>query len=56
MEEIYFLLRSRGLFPEEKKGCHKGSGGTWSAYPQRKQDQSKKMKLWPGLTTKRHMV
>ena len=26
-EEIYFLLTSRGLFPEEQKGCRKGSRG-----------------------------
>ena len=24
-EEIYYPLRSRGLFPEEEKGCHTGS-------------------------------
>ena len=27
-EEIYFSLTSRGSFPEEEKGCHKGSRGT----------------------------
>ena len=27
-EEIYYSLTSRGLFPEEQKGCHKGSKGT----------------------------
>ena len=27
-EEIYYLLTSRGLFPEEQKGCCKGSRGT----------------------------
>ena len=27
-EEIYYSLRSRGLFPEEQKGCRKGSRGT----------------------------
>ena len=27
-EEIFFLLTSRGLFPEEQKGCRKGSRGT----------------------------
>ena len=26
-EEIYCSLKSRGLFPEEQKGCHKGSRG-----------------------------
>ena len=25
---IYYSLTSRGLFPEEQKGCCKGSGGT----------------------------
>ena len=24
---IFFLLTSHGLFPEERKGCHKGSRG-----------------------------
>ena len=27
-EEIYYSLTSRGLFPEEQKGCRKGSRGT----------------------------
>ena len=27
-EEIYFSLTSRGLFPEEQKGCYKRSRGT----------------------------
>ncbi len=27
-EEIYYSLVSRGLFPGEKKGCHKKSRGT----------------------------
>ena len=27
-EEIYYSLTSRGLFPEEQKGCQKGSRGT----------------------------
>ena len=27
-EKIYYLLTSRGLFPDEQKGCRKGSGGT----------------------------
>ena len=27
-EEIYYSLASRGLFPDEKKGCCKGSRGT----------------------------
>ena len=27
-EEIYYSLTSRGLFPDEQKGCHKGSRGT----------------------------
>ena len=27
-EEIYYSLTSRGLFPEEQKGSHKGSRGT----------------------------
>ena len=27
-EKIYYLLTSRGLFPEEQKGCRKGSRGT----------------------------
>ena len=27
-EEIYFSLTSHGLFPEEPKGCHKGSRST----------------------------
>ena len=27
-EEIYFLLTSRGFFPEEQKGCCKRSSGT----------------------------
>ena len=27
-EEIYFLLTSRGLFPDEQKGCRKGLRGT----------------------------
>ena len=26
-EEIYYSLTSRGLFPEEQKGCRKGSRG-----------------------------
>ena len=26
-EEIYYLLTSHGLFPEEQKGCGKGSRG-----------------------------
>ena len=26
-EEIYYSLRSWGLFPEEQKGCHKRSRG-----------------------------
>ena len=26
-EEIYFSLTSLGMFPEEQKGCHKGSRG-----------------------------
>ena len=28
MQEIYYSLTSRGLFPEEQKGCRKGSIGT----------------------------
>ena len=28
MEEIYYLLTSCGLFPEEQNGCRKGSRGT----------------------------
>ena len=28
LEEIYYSLQSRGLFPEEQKGCRKGSRGT----------------------------
>ena len=28
MEEIYYSLTSRGLFPDEQKGCCKGSRGT----------------------------
>ena len=27
-EEIYYSLTNRGLFPEEQKGCRKGSRGT----------------------------
>ena len=27
-KNIYYLLRSRGLFPDELKGCRKGSRGT----------------------------
>ena len=27
-EEIYYSLTSRGLFPDEQKGCRKGSRGT----------------------------
>ena len=27
-EKIYYSLTSRGLFPEEQKGCRKGSRGT----------------------------
>ena len=27
-EEIYYSLTSRRLFPDEQKGCHKGSRGT----------------------------
>ena len=27
-EEIYYMLISRGLFPDEQNGCCKGSGGT----------------------------
>ena len=27
-EEIYYSLTSRGLFPDEKKGCRRGSRGT----------------------------
>ena len=27
-EKIYYSLKSRGLFPDEQKGCHKGSRGT----------------------------
>ena len=27
-EEIYYLLTSHGLFPDEQKGCRKGSRGT----------------------------
>ena len=27
-EEIYYSLTSRGLFPEEQRGCCKGSRGT----------------------------
>ena len=27
-EKIYYSLTSRGLFPDEQKGCHKGSRGT----------------------------
>ena len=27
MEEIYYLLTSCGLFPEEQNGCRKGSRG-----------------------------
>ena len=27
-KEIYYSLTSRGLFPEEQKGCHNGSRGT----------------------------
>ena len=27
-EEIYYSLTSRGLFPDEQKGCCKGSRGT----------------------------
>ena len=27
-EVIYYSLTSRGLFPDEQKGCHKGSRGT----------------------------
>ena len=28
MEEIFYSLTSRGLFPDKQKGCHKGSRGT----------------------------
>ena len=27
-EEIYYSVISRGLFPDEQKGCRKGSRGT----------------------------
>ena len=27
-EKIYNSLKIRGLFPDEQKGCHKGSRGT----------------------------
>ena len=27
-EKFYYSLTSRGLFSDEQKGCHKGSGGT----------------------------
>ena len=27
-EEMYYSLTSRGLFPDEQKGCHNGSRGT----------------------------
>ena len=27
-EDIYYSLRSRGLFPKKRKGCRKGSRGT----------------------------
>ena len=45
-EEIYNWLISHGLFPEEQKGCHKGTREVddWSAHLQGKQSDVKKGK------------
>ena len=60
-EEIYHSLTSRGLFPDEQKGCCKGSRGTAELLyiDQHILDESKtrrKIELWPVLTTGRYMI
>ena len=40
-EEIYDSLISRRLFPEEEKGCRKGTSD-WSTHPQGEQNQTEK--------------
>ena len=56
-EEIYYSLTSHGLFPEEQKGCRKGSKGTIELLyiDQHILGESKtkrKTYLWPGLLQK----
>ena len=60
-EKIYYSLISCGLFPDEQKGCRKGSRGTAELLyiNQHTLNESKtrqKIYLWLGLTTKRHMI
>ena len=59
--KIYYSLTICRLFFEEHKGCRKGSRVRVtlhiSTHTKWEQDQTgKKIKLWPGLTTKRHMI
>ena len=58
-KKIYYSLTSRGLFPDEQKGCRKGSRGTAESryIDQHILNESKtRRKNWPGLTKKRHMI
>ena len=60
-EKIYYSLTSCGLFPGEQKGCRKRSRGIAELLflDQHILNESKtdgKIKLWPGLTTRRHMI
>ena len=59
-EEIYYSLNSRGLFPDEQKEYYKGSrGSAWLLYIDQhilNESKTREIYLWPGLTTKRHMI
>ena len=58
-EEIYYWLNSRGLFPEEQKGCYKetkGTGDTLMKTSTRTTNQDEKMYIWRGFAKKKKKV
>ena len=60
-EEIYYSLTSRGLFPDEQKGCRKGSRGTAELLyiDQHILNESKNRRknlVMPWIDYKKHMI
>ena len=57
--EIYNSLMSRGPYLKEQKGCRKWTRATGELLintSSRRARQDGKTLLWPGLTTKKHMI
>ena len=60
-EEINYSLTSHGLFPDEQKGCSKGSRSTAELlyidqHILNEIKSRQKILVWSGLTTKMHTI